>query len=244
MELTEQASYRNKKLVQRVKNNAAGYRCYTLPVGLSIYRGESGGRKEPGSEVPAFFSDMVSAAIYTRGNPANLFAYKVHKSPNLFELSYFNLAKLYEEEERLTLEERQALDMYLQVADSETPYIVPVAFLKKENLEGEHKLYLNRRIINIVCRLGYDGWIAMPESLLQRNMDTQYYAQTGQVRFKLNLYNPEIALCKWDDFVEKLPSGANTPIKSNKTKTTANKPNTSAKPNTAKPNSNNTKTNS
>lgn len=203
MELTEPASYKNKKLVIKSNKNTKGYDCYTLAVDLNIYRGEHGERKEPGKDAPAFFSDMVSAAIYTRGNSNNLFIYKVKKAPILFHLSYENLIKLYDEDERLTDDEKAATNMYLQVSEDLPPYIVPVAFLKKKNATIEPRLYLNRRMINTICRLGFDGWIAMPETLLQRNMDTQHYQESGEIRYRLNLYNPEIAICKWDEFLEK-----------------------------------------
>lgn len=180
------------------------YKTATLIPGTVIFRGDNDKKKLPSTEVPAFFADAMSAHIYTRGDKNKLSAFRVKSQPKLFILSYMNLAALFDEDERLTAEEKQALDMYLQTEPGLPPYIVPVGFLKRENAQGEHKLYLARRIINIVCRLGYDGWIAMPDTLIQRNLDTRHAMETGEYRYILNPFNPEIALCKWDTWLDPL----------------------------------------
>lgn len=200
--LQEPADYNNKSLVISQPGRNATYVVKTLHRGLILFRGEHTDRKEPGREVPAYFSDMVSASIYTRGDPKRLFAFRVKKTPKLIELSYETLVGLIQDE-RLTDEERAVLDQYLQI-DGDIPYIIPVGFFKKEDADGEHKLYLNRRVLNLICRLGYDGWIVMPDSLIQRNLDTAHYKETGRIRYRLNLYNPELALCKWAEFLEPL----------------------------------------
>ena len=174
----------------------------TLLHDLQLFRGDHEGKRRPSTAVPAYFADATSAYIYTRGDPDKLSAYKVIKQPKLFVLSYKNILNLSEEEE-LEPDEKAALDMYFQIdLEKKIPYIVPIGFLKRENAMGEHKLYLNRRILTIVCRLGYDGWIAMPNTLLQRNMDARHYQQTGELRFNYNPYNPEIAICHWQQFLE------------------------------------------
>jgi hypothetical protein len=179
------------------------YQVTTLMEGLQIFRGDHMGKKVPSGRVPVFFADAMSAYIYTRGDSKKLSAYVVKKQPKLFVLSYKNILKMIEEETRLEGDEAAALEHFFQIdVDQKIPYIVPVGFLKKENATGEHKLYLNRRILNIVCRLGYDGWIAMPDTLIQRNMDIQYYQETGKMRFRLNPYNPEIAICNWSAILD------------------------------------------
>jgi hypothetical protein len=129
--------------------------------------------------------------------------FKVVEQPKLFCLSYKNLVNLMKDS-RLTDEDREALHQYVNVEKGLPPYIIPIGFLKKMNMMGEHKLYLNRRILNLVCRLGFDGWIAMPDTLLQRNMDAKHYQATGEIQYRLNPYNPEIAICKWDRFLEQI----------------------------------------
>ena len=199
--LHEGDDFLNKSIIIPTKNDTQ-YLTYTIKKGTKVFRGETSSGKKPSKESPAFFADIISASIYSRGVKENLNIYEVTKQPNLFLLSYENLINLFDNDKRLTDEERLALDNYVQIKDDLPPFIVPVIFLKKENSTGEFPLYLNRRIINLICRLGYDGWIALPETLIQRNLDTIHYKNTGIMRFKINYYNPEIALCEWDSFLK------------------------------------------
>jgi len=199
--LQEAEDYNNSELIIPL-DKEYNYQRFTIKIGTQIFRGDHDKKMLPSKEVPAFFTDVISAMIYTRGDSDKLSGFTIKKQPVLFHLSYENLLELFDNDTRLGKEEKDALDKYLNVAEDSPPYIIPVEFFKKENAVGEHKLYLNRRILNIVCRLGYDGWIALPDTLLQRNLDTQYYRETGKMRFKLNIYNPEIALCNWDLFLE------------------------------------------
>jgi hypothetical protein len=199
--LHEQTDFLDETIIIPRRNDTP-YKTYTIKQGVKVFRGESAAGKIPSTQFPAFFSDIISASIYTRGVKENLNIYEVIKQPNLFHLSYENLISLFDNDKRLSEEERNALDNYVQVSDENPPYIIPVMFLKKENAAGEFPLYLNRRIINLICRLGYDGWVALPETLLQRNLDSAHYKKTGIMTFKLNFYSPEIALCKWDNFLK------------------------------------------
>ena len=199
--LQEAEDYNNPDIIIPLPEEN-GYTRFTVKPGTLLFRGDHEQKMIPAKEVPIFFSDAVSALIYTRGQPDYLSAYKIKKQPTLFQLSYANLTQLLLNDKRLTDEEHHALNKYLEISKHVPPHIIPVQFLKKENAEGVHKLYLNRRILNIICRLGYDGWIALPDTLLQRNMDTEYYKMTGKLRYKLNIYNPEIAICKWDTFLD------------------------------------------
>jgi hypothetical protein len=201
--LQEPENYNDQKIIiPQKKKNEDAYDTFTIKLGTQIFRGDHDAKKLPSTEVPAFFTDVISATIYTRGNPDKLSGYTVIKQPTLFHLSYANLITLFDEDKRITEEERSALNIYVQVSEKAPPYIIPVFFMKPENAKTEHKLYLNRRILNIICRLGYDGWVALPETLLQRNMDAAHYKTTGEVRYKLNHYNPEIAICNWANFLE------------------------------------------
>lgn len=175
----------------------------TLNIDLVIFRGDYTEKKVPSGKYPVFFGDKQSAMIYTRGAPEKLSSYKVVNQPNLLHLSYINLIALSDCGE-LDKDELAALMMYLQIGLSEEgtefPYIVPVAYLKgKENFDA--KLYLNRRILNTVCRLGYDGWIALPDEIIQRNL-VSVDKETGEMKYKFNRYNPEIAICHWDRFLK------------------------------------------
>ena len=198
-ELLTPDDFMNQKLINEIEDPGK-YTIVTIKTDTVIYRGDHRGNKTPTGSVPVFFADKESATIYTRKNATKMYSYKIIKSPRLFVLSFPSILEL-SKDERLTNEERAALDSYLSISADGVPYIIPVSFLKKENMEGEHKLYLNRRIVNIICRLGYDGWIVFPDTLIQRNMDTKHYMETQEVRYVLNPYNPEIVVCKWDEFV-------------------------------------------
>jgi len=202
-ELLLPESYSDKGVIKKGTNVAKlGFATLTLNIDLVIYRGDHTEKKVPSGRHPVFFGDKQSAMIYTRGTPDKLSSYKVVNQANLFHLSYENLVELLSCQE-LGADEVAALEMYLQIGetvDGETfPYIVPVGYLKgKENLNA--KLYLNRRILNLVCRLGYDGWIALPGEIIQRNL-VSLNKETGEMKYKFNPYNPEIAICHWDRFL-------------------------------------------
>lgn len=197
-ELLIPGNYFSKGLVKKGLANTL-----SLAKDVIIFRGDHTEKKVPSGRYPVFFSDKRSASVYTRGAPEKLSSYKVIKSPKLFHLSYENLIALFSED--LDVDEVAALKMYLNVGETEDgkkfPYIVPVGFLKgKENINA--KLYLNRRILNIVCRLGYDGWIVLPNEIIQRNLTMN--KNTGELNYTFNPYAPEIALCHWAEFLTAL----------------------------------------
>jgi hypothetical protein len=198
-ELLKPDDFMNEKIIHEIPDSGA-YTVASIKPDTVIYRGDHRGTKIPTGNVPVFFADKQSATIYTRKDETKMYSYKIIKTPRLFVLSFPSILELAEDE-RLNAEERAALEAYLNISEDGVPYMIPVGFLNKENAAGEHPLYLNRRIVNIICRLGYDGWVVFPDSLIQRNMDTKYYMETQKVRYVLNPYNPEIVICKWDEFV-------------------------------------------
>jgi hypothetical protein len=44
----------------------------------------------------------------------------------------------------------------------------------------------------------------LPDTLLQRNLDTAHYKRSGKIRYVLNPYDPEIALCDWTEFLDEI----------------------------------------
>ncbi len=174
-----------------------GYKTRTVPKQLVVFRG---GQEAPSASVPAFFGDRTTIDKYLRNKPENLWTFRFVERPRLFELSYPNLIKLFDEDARLTDLERSALDAYLVVSETSMPYVWPVTFLSAADKAAN--LYLNRRILNIVCRLGFDGWIVMPDSLVQKNIDLAHFRETEEIRYALTVYEPEIALCEWTSFLE------------------------------------------
>jgi hypothetical protein len=191
-----------KPATKNARNNVYDYTSYKLRKNCVLFRGGT----KPGTDVPAFFGPLSTAKTYSRGNNKKIYAYNVRKEPKLFQLSYENLVTLFDSDERLTPIEREALDKYLVVSENMPPYVVPIDFLVPENrpAEGRHPLYLNRRVLNIICRLGYDGWVVLPDTLLQRNLDAKHFQRTGKVRYTLNPYEAEVALCNWDEFLDEI----------------------------------------
>lgn len=184
--LQEADDFLNTDIIIPVKTDAK-YDIYTIKIGLIIFRGDFEKKTLINKNIPAFFSDIITATIFTRGNSKYLYGFKVKKQPILFHLSYKNLINL-KKDKRLREKELEALNKYLQYS-----FINPIDFL---NLEDAPKLYLNRLILNIVCRLGYDGWLVYPESLKQRLYNG--------VNYKYSFYSPEITLCKWSNFLDVL----------------------------------------
>ena len=192
--------YFTKGLIKKTVSKT--YETLTVKPGTIVFRGDFTEKKIPSGKYPVFFGDKKSALIYTRGAPEKLSAYKFTKAPKLFNLCYENLGELLSDE-TLTEDEQSALEMYLNIGiDSEGakfPYIIPVEFLKgKENLNA--KLYLNRRILNMICRMGYDGWLCLPGQIIQRNLVG--VSENGERKYNFNPYNPEIAICNWASFME------------------------------------------
>ena len=192
--------YFTKGLIKKIASKT--YKTLTVKPGTVVFRGDFTEKKIPSGKYPVFFGDKKSALIYTRGAPEKLSAYKFTKAPNLFNLCYENLVELLTDE-TLNEDEQAAIGMYLNMGvnseGTEFPYIIPVEFLKgKENMNA--KLYLNRRILNMICRMGYDGWLCLPGQIIQRNLVG--FSENGERQYKFNPYNPEIAVCNWATFME------------------------------------------
>jgi hypothetical protein len=88
--------------------------------------------------------------------------------------------------------------------------------------------YLNRRMAEIICRLGFDGWVVKPYDIDRK---------TGLIQLSLTLlasgedplieYTPEVMLCGWKEFaaVKALPEpNTPSPNESSKEKTAAAAP--------------------
>jgi len=190
-------------IIQRVEPMNE-YDLFTIQKGSVIFRGDHEQKKTPTGSYPTFFADRTSALIYTRGDPEKLSTYVFKKQPKLFHLSYKNILNLIYDPQ-LNGDEKAAINQYLQATEDEDgeiiPYIIPIKYLKgEENIKA--KLYLNRRILNLVCRLGFNGWIAMPNELIQRNLVG--FDEKEKPQYRLNPYNPEIAICKWSEFLDSL----------------------------------------
>jgi len=140
-----------------------------LPVGAVVYRADHGGAKEPSGDVPAFFTNVNSTRAYTRGAKGTKSSYVVKKEARLFHMNLNSLMALARHVAS-TGGDTDVFDHYLAMTEDEYGerfFVNPSDFLEanlKEYREGKvsHPNYLNRRLAQIVCSLGFDGWVVKP----------------------------------------------------------------------------------
>jgi hypothetical protein len=196
-----------KRLVKKIE-----YETVTIPVGTNIHRADHQGATLPSTELPAFFGNSQTINIYARGNPDAFSHYEFTKEANLINLSYETLHKLMINP-YLDGEEIEILNLYF---DMENGYVKPTNFRQIDKLKmiqaqkSKQPIprikYLNRLVAEIVCKLGFDGWIVLPYSQEKRQGMFQYSVLQKQEM----PYPPEIMLCKWDDFLEPIGSNKKT----------------------------------
>lgn len=220
----------------------------TISENILIFRGDRVISAKHNENVPIFLSDVESSLIYTRDNDMDkLSAFKIIKKPKLFLLCNSNLLLLKNfinnEDSSLSIifsdEEKSTINLYYndsKINENYTgPHIYPAGFLHKSDALLEYPLYLNRRMIDIICKLGYDGWVSLlgmrnnPKyvndnsmkniTLVQKNLDTKHYLKdvnypdelTNDIKkdaviFTDNEYYPELALKNWTKFVVEIDS--------------------------------------
>jgi len=180
-----------------------GFDVVTLPSGSTIYRADATGKKKPYVDVPNFFSDKDSIKPYTGNNPSTISSYTTKKDLKLFVLSYDNIEKLADSDDSIAefVDTYYMADVKFEDSNDVIPVIIPV--------NDTHGRYTNREFATIVCSTKkYDGWIAFPDSLIQRNLDTKVYKNNpqqyaidksnGNVQYTINSYAPEIVICNWE----------------------------------------------
>ncbi len=148
---------------------ASGLPTVLLPVGAVVYRADHAGAKEPSGDVPAFFTNVNSTRAYTRGAKGTKSSYVVKKEARLFHMNLNSLMALARHVAS-TGGETEVFDRYLAMTEDEYGerfFVNPSDFLEtnlKEYQEGKvsHPNYLNRRLAQIVCSLGFDGWVVKP----------------------------------------------------------------------------------
>ncbi len=171
----------------------------TVPEGTILYRGDHKGPTVPKNTMPAFFGNRSSAMVYTR-NAKNkgLTSYTVNTPIRLLHLN-LNSARDFYYHPKLTNDDRKYVQMWYR---KEIPAVLPVFPLGKAGADG-YTPYLNRRIAEIVCSIGLDGWIVMPWSMEKRRGLLDFSILTRQTR----KYTPEIMLCSWTKFMSQTGGG-------------------------------------
>jgi len=201
-----------------------------LTKGTSWFRADRTGATVPSADVPAFFTTKELLGPYkgTIGNAA-ISSYTVDKEAKLFDLTFNSLAALHNHPE-LTDEERELIEEWFKI-DNSPPYLF-VSSLRAEDVgkRGEYLNYANRRAANLICRLGFDGWIVKPFDPKRRTGVLQISVarvisliqQLGEEIPLLEAiplmakhfpdevivgYPAEIMLCNWDKFMSRHQQG-------------------------------------
>ena len=217
------------------------YTVLTLPPESILYRADEEGKRDPSKDVPIFFTDKRTLTPYMRGKSEaeTVSSYKTTKPIELFELTFPNLLAMLKDPEvhevikdfiatvyigSLKLTDEQWAKLKSQGLNSklEAPPETPVPFvIPAQRLPGPpdspYPNYTNRQLAEFLCAMGFAGWIAMPGTVIQRNLNTSYYAgdmaklsadvQAGTLQYNYNVYQPEIVLCDWTAVATRVSGG-------------------------------------
>jgi hypothetical protein len=199
-----------------------------IPKGAILYRADRKGAQKPSESVPIFFSDRESIRMYqqnrtpqgkilNRGEQA-ITKYKVKENLRLLRFDFDSIPKLQnmlkkiikegkdEYKNIVSIDELKLLVFYLNPRYGAVLPTLP-AKMYRETSETEYLEYLNRDISNIICKLGFDGWIVLPFDAEKR----QGLIQLSLITKQDSVYPPEIMLCNWTRHLELL-----TPLKGGK----------------------------
>lgn len=158
---------------------------FQLPTGATLHRYDEGGAKEPASEMPAFFGNRTRTRVYARAGKntakanAALSSYTVTTPARLFDLNLNNLAALFNHPD-LSEAEQKILRAYIKYPEDDIPefersifpiyaryakypvtHVRPALPIGPKNEKG-YQPYLNRKMADLICKLGFDGWVARP----------------------------------------------------------------------------------
>lgn len=192
-----------------------------LPVGAVIYRADHAGARQPSGDVPAFFTNRGSTRAYRRKAKGTLSSYVTTKEARLFDM---NLNSLFELRPYIVDNEkdREVFQNYMIEVGGHWA-VNPSYFTASDLAEYQEKTvaypnYLNRRMAEIICRLGFDGWVVKPyDSSKKTGLMQLSLALLAKGKDPLVKYTPEVMLCGWKEFmsVKGIPE-PNTPSTSPK----------------------------
>lgn len=222
-----------------------------LPAGSILHRFDKEGAHDPSKEVPIFFGNKASVSFYSgKKTPEEINAtrssYRLKRPARLLHINAEAMKRFAELS--ITPEEAEFFEVYYRhgfVRNSkgenvETPIILPatpygtIAEMRSQTREKT----FNRRFAEIVCRLGFDGWVIKQlnpdkqEGVIQitcgtpqlRSPDgtvvtidklgTLSREQGTQARLiapldgNLSPMPPEIVICRWDVFMDRVKGGS------------------------------------
>jgi hypothetical protein len=161
----------------------------------------------------AFFGNKASVGIYGAKNDKNISKYRVKKAMRLLEL---NMNSAYDLQASLIahmpdgfLTEDEMELVYIW-RDLETNAIRPTIPIGPKDTQG-YIPYLNRFMADLVCRLGFDGWIAFPFDPSKRQGLIQLSLQHGLIP-----YSSEIMVCAWAEHMDRVVEGSRRKTRHNR----------------------------
>ncbi len=230
--------------------NKVSFPICILPEGSIIHRFDKEGAKDPSKNVPIFFGNLKGVSFYSgKKSDAEInttrSSYRIKRPVRLLHINAESIGKIQQLD--ITPEEMEFIRVYFRmgyVANSagknvETPLIVPampygtIAEIRSQTFEKT----FNRRFAEIVCRLGFDGWVIKglnpdkEEGVIQITGGTpQLQSPDGKVvtidkigtlspeqgaearfiaplRGNLSPMLPEIVICRWDVFMDRIKGG-------------------------------------
>lgn len=212
-----------------------------LPVGAKVFRADREGSTEPSTNVPAFFGNKITIAPYAKPFPGKTAkpesethsAFIVKKSPRLFHMTLNTLIQLggmmerkldiaeSEDEEEFFKYALETLGLYFNFEAGCVIPSLPIEPSKWSKGDKKFRHYLNRAMAEIVCRLGFDGWMVKPfdpekkQGMLQVSiMKLKEISDKTKIPIPILLehtvalqgasveYPPEVMLCNWKEFME------------------------------------------
>jgi hypothetical protein len=193
-----------------------------LPRGVHLYRTDE--KNASLSEtVPNFFSNIYTAHLYQgRRTNEEITEYQVKEAAVLLDLNIETIQKLQVLFESAllqlktkpvtsqTLKEIQwhekslkIFQLYLAREENGVYPTIPASMYRHISPENSTAQYLNRDVANILCAMGFDGWIVMPynstkgEGLLE-------YSLRHNGKSKFVEYYPEVMLCNHIQHLKKI----------------------------------------
>lgn len=214
-----------------------------LPAGSIIHRYDKEGAHDPSKNVPIFFGNKTSVKFYSgKSKPEEINAtrtsFRLVRPARLFHMNMNSLEKLIRA--KLDDEELEFILNY-RMKDGVILPALPYGTVREIGSATRQKAF-NRRFAELICRLGFDGYVVKPFSIEKRQGMIQLTGGTPQIRLpnddvitlpefqamsdaekearnvaegrfiaplsgKLSVMPPEIVICKWDAFMERIHGG-------------------------------------
>lgn len=173
----------------------------------------------PSKDVPIFFGDLELAGRYSVARDdyqksiqtktrlrSPISSYETTKDVTLFvmnESNFMKLASVQKNADDKTFVEKhyilpklgaKGVDKIKEMAvDKDTTVIQPYVSIGPQL--SKYPLYSNRKLAQLVCAAGFDGWVVFPMTLIQTIGDA------------VGLYDPEIMICAWTSHAKRISGG-------------------------------------